>query len=100
MKQAIDTFTMELPDMGQPLTAAEQLAVRKHEDFHAMRAVVEAERKAKREQPKARYRFYIRTHSAQTEWCGLTSKQARDMYAYTDKRTPNNVIAYGWEEQK
>lgn len=47
---------------------------------------------------KTYYMFYIRTHSAQTEWRGLTKKQARDMYTYTDAHQPSNVIAYGWEE--
>ena len=53
------------------------------------------------------YRFYIvtvyehgeNTYRQETEWRGLTKKQARDMYAYTDAHQPSNVIAYGWEEQ-
>ena len=51
------------------------------------------------------YRFYIviaddngGEHS--TEWCGLTKKQARDMYAYTNAHQPWNVIRCGWEETK
>ena len=100
MKQANDLFTLELPGLGTSLTTAQQLAVMKHEAFHAMRDIVEAERKAKREQPKTRYRFYVKSHDGlTTEWCGLTKKQARDMYAYTNAHQPSNVIAYGWEEQ-
>lgn len=52
----------------------------------------------------SRYRFYIviaddngGEHS--TEWRGLTKKQARDMYAYTNAHQPWNVIRCGWEEQ-
>lgn len=48
---------------------------------------------------KYRYRFYIRTATAQTEWTGLTRKQARDMHAYTEQSQPNNVVAFGWEER-
>lgn len=48
---------------------------------------------------KVYYRFYIRTDDGtETEWVGLTSRQARDMYAYTDARPPRNVTGYGWEE--
>lgn len=49
---------------------------------------------------KGAYMFYIRTATAQTEWTGLTKKQARGMYAYTDKHQPSNVTAFGWEEIK
>lgn len=46
-----------------------------------------------------RYRFYIRlTNGEEVEWTGLTKKQARDMYAYTDKTMPSNVTRCGWEE--
>ena len=49
--------------------------------------------------PKAAYRFYIRTiDGTETEWRGLTHKQARDMYSYTDSHFPSNVVASGWEE--
>lgn len=100
MKQADDLFTLELPELGTSLTTAQQLAVQKHEAFHKMYAIVEADRKAKREQPKTYYRFYVKSHDGlTTEWCGLSRKQARDMYAYTDAHQPSNVIAYGWEEQ-
>lgn len=52
-------------------------------------------------QPKATYRFYIRTiDGTETEWRRLTRKQARDMYAYTDNHQPDNVTGYGWEETK
>lgn len=47
------------------------------------------------------YRFYIKDMDGnETEWCGLTRKQARDMYAYTDAHQPSNLTAYGWEEVK
>lgn len=50
---------------------------------------------------KAHYRFYVKSHDGlTTEWCGLTRKQARDMYAYTNAHQPSNVIAYGWEGTK
>ena len=53
-----------------------------------------------------KYLFYIETRDALTdqqeyiEWRGLTYKQARDMYAYTDSHQPSNVTGYGWEEIK
>lgn len=48
---------------------------------------------------KTSFRFYVKAHDGlTTEWTGLTRKQARDMYSYTDKHQPSNVIAYGWEE--
>jgi hypothetical protein len=50
---------------------------------------------------KTYHRFYVRSHDgAEVEWTGLSKKQARDMYAYTDAHQPSNVIAYGWEECK
>lgn len=49
---------------------------------------------------KTYYRFYIGfADGTETEWCGLTRKQARDMYAYTNAHQPSNVTRYGWEEQ-
>ena len=50
--------------------------------------------------PKATsYRFYIETaDGTEVEWTGLTKKQARDMYAYTDAHQPSNVVRSGWEE--
>ena len=48
-----------------------------------------------------RFRFYIETPDGEEiEWCGLTRKQARDMYAYTDAHQPSNAVRYGWEEMK
>jgi hypothetical protein len=45
-----------------------------------------------------KYRFYIETpDGAEVEWCGLTKKQARDMYAYTNAHQPHNVTRSGWE---
>jgi len=45
-----------------------------------------------------RYRFYIETpDGVEIEWCGLTKKQARDMYAYTNAHQPSNVTRCGWE---
>lgn len=49
-------------------------------------------------QPK--YLFYIETQKEYLEWRGLTKKQARDMYAYTDAHQPSEVTTYGWEEIK
>ena len=50
------------------------------------------------ETPTDTYRFYIETTDGnETEWRGLTRKQARDMYAYTDAHQPSNVKSYGWE---
>ena len=47
------------------------------------------------------YRFYVRTaDGTETEWCGLTRKQARDMYAYTSAHQPSNITAFGCEETK
>ncbi len=45
-----------------------------------------------------RYRFFIGlTDGTEIEWCGLTKKQARDMYAYTNAHYPCNVTGSGWE---
>ena len=97
MKQAEDIYTLDL--LGNPLTAAQQLAVMKHESFHAMRDIMEAERKAEVRPNKFRFRFYITTREgATTEWTGLTRKRARDMHAYTSQSQPSNVTAFGWEE--
>ena len=51
--------------------------------------------------PKTYYRFYIEhADGTEVEWTGLSRKQARDMYAYTDAHQPSNVTRYGWEETK
>lgn len=48
---------------------------------------------------KPMYRFYIDTNDGErVEWAGLTKKQARDMYAYTDAHQPHNVVRCGWEQ--
>ena len=84
MKQAIDTKTMDMydPELGDSLTTQGATTPSKY-----------------------RFRFYVVTaddnggeHS--TEWRGLTNKQARDMYAYTQQSNPWNVIRCGWEEVK
>ena len=99
MKQAEDIFTIDM--LGDSLTAAQQLAVMKHEAFHAMRDIMEAERKAEVRPNKYRFRFYVTTREgATTEWVGLTAKRAKDMYAYTSQSQPSNVTAFGWEELK
>lgn len=50
---------------------------------------------------KPLYRFYIETPDGQeVEWRGLTKKQARDMYAYTDAHQPCNVVRCGWEQTR
>lgn len=78
MKQANDLFTLELPEMDTA-PVRESLTT---------------------QHTKTNYRFYVKAHDGlTTEWCGLTKKQARDMYAYTNAHQPSNVIAYGWEEQ-
>jgi hypothetical protein len=99
MKQAEDIFTIDM--LGDSLTAAQQLAVMKHEAFHAMRDIMEAERKAEVRPNKYRFRFYVTTREGATiEWVGLTAKRAKDMYAYTSQSQPSNVTAFGWEELK
>lgn len=51
------------------------------------------------EAPSSRlYRFYIETKYDTVEWRGLTKKQARDMYAYTNAHHPSEVVKFGWEE--
>ena len=76
MKQAADTFTQELPGLGNSLTES---------------AISD----------RFKYRFHIRTtEGAVIEWTGLTRKRARDMYAYTEQSQPGNVTAFGWEELK
>ena len=48
---------------------------------------------------KPMYRFYIDTNDGErVEWAGLTKKQARDMYAYTNAHQPHNVVRCGWEQ--
>lgn len=75
MKQAIDTFTFELPGLGDSLT-----------NYMATNA------------NKFKYRFYITTRDGATvEWTGLTKKRAHDMHAYTEQSQPSNVIGFGWE---
>lgn len=79
MKQAIDNLTLELPEMGEVITPDNSLPLN----------------------AKTYYRFYVKAHDGlTTEWTGLSRKQARDMYAYTDAHQPSNVVAYGWEESK
>lgn len=79
MKQAIDTATIELPHMGEVITP---------DNSNTPAA-------------KTYYRFYVKAHDGlTTEWTGLSRKQARDMYAYTDAHQPSNVVAYGWGESK
>lgn len=44
------------------------------------------------------YSFHITTNSGEVvEWRGLTMRQAKAMYASTEKRLPDNVRSYGWE---
>jgi hypothetical protein len=76
MKQDIDTYTLELPGLGDSLTThMESIAAYKF-----------------------KYRFYITTRDgATTEWTGLTKKRAHDMHAYTEQSQPSNVTAFGWE---
>ena len=79
MKQTEDTKTIDMynPELGNPLTT-----------HHVPTPL------------KTYYRFYVKSHDGlTTEWCGLSRKQARDMYAFTNAHQPSNVIAYGWEEQ-
>lgn len=47
------------------------------------------------------YRFWLETYDGRNlVWAGLTKAQALGMYRCTDKRTPENVKHYGWEEAK
>jgi hypothetical protein len=49
----------------------------------------------------SKYRFFVGlTDGTEIEWTGLTKKQARDMYAYTNAHHPCNVTGTGWEELK
>ncbi len=42
--------------------------------------------------------FHISTCSGEVvEWRGLTMRQAKAMYAATEKHLPDNVKSYGWE---
>jgi hypothetical protein len=51
--------------------------------------------------PTARYGFYVELpNGEEIRWCGLTKKQARDMYAYTASHRPENASMFGWEEMK
>jgi hypothetical protein len=79
MKQAEDTATMELPHMGEQVITLDNQTTRpdKYRFFI--------------------YRFDKETGGAEVVWNGLTKKQARDMYAYTNAHQPSNVVACGWE---
>ncbi len=47
------------------------------------------------------YMFYVETHTGECiEWRGLTLAKAKQMYAYTSKHTPDNVVRSGWEALK
>lgn len=79
MKQEIDTFTIDMHG-GIPASPTPTLT-------------------------KVYHRFYVVTADDNggehcTEWRGLSKKQARDMYAYTQQSNPWNVIRCGWEECK
>ena len=79
MKQIEDTFTIDMHGDTQVITPDNSLPLN----------------------TKTYYRFYVKAHDGlTTEWTGLSRKQARDMYAYTDAHQPSNVVAYGWEESK
>jgi hypothetical protein len=78
MKQAIDTFTADMydPDVRDSLTTQGATT-------------------------PSKYRFFVGlTDGTEIEWTGLTKKQARDMYAYTNAHHPCNVTGTGWEELK
>jgi len=78
MKQAIDTKTIDMydPDVRDSLTTQGATT-------------------------PSKYRFFVGlTDGTEIEWTGLTKKQARDMYAYTNAHHPCNVTGTGWEELK
>jgi hypothetical protein len=76
MKQTEDTATLELPHMGAVITLDNQNTHMRTE----------------------KYRFFIGlTDGTEVEWCGLSRKQARDMYAYTNAHHPCNITGCGWE---
>jgi hypothetical protein len=79
MKQLDDTFTIDMHGDTQVITP----------DNSNTRNV------------KTYHRFYVKSHDGlTTEWTGLSKKQARDMYAYTNAHHPCNVTGTGWEELK
>jgi len=79
MKQAEDTTTLELPYMGEVITPDNSTAIK----------------------PKVYHRFFIGlTDGTEIEWRGLSRKQARDMYAYTQQSQPSDMTGCGWEECK
>jgi hypothetical protein len=83
MKQLDDTFTIDMHGDTQVITPDNSTAIK----------------------PKVYHRFYVVTADDNggehcTEWRGLSKKQARDMYAYTQQSNPWNVIKCGWEECK
>ena len=74
MKQAEDTFTI---------------------DMHGGTQVITPDNSNTRTE---KYRFFIGlTDGTEVEWCGLSRKQARDMYAYTNAHHPCNITGCGWE---
>lgn len=43
------------------------------------------------------YTFWLETDSGERlYWRGLNLRQAKEMYARTDKRTPDNLKRWGW----
>jgi len=74
MKQTEDTYTL---------------------DMHGTEEVITLDNQTTRTD---KYRFFIGlTDGTEVEWCGLTKKQARDMYAYTNAHHPCNITGCGWE---
>lgn len=47
------------------------------------------------------YLFWVETiEGERIEWRGLSARQAKSMYASTEKRVPDSVRSFGWEEAK
>lgn len=95
MKQDCDNLTI---DMYEEVITLDNQTTQKGTEMNVMQMV-----EALNSPPlkTTYYRFYVKAHDGlTTEWTGLSRKQARDMYAYTDAHQPSNVVAYGWEESK
>lgn len=48
-----------------------------------------------------KYSFWIELYDNQeVRWSGLSLRQVQNLHHMTEKRMPNNVRAFGWEEEQ
>lgn len=48
-----------------------------------------------------KYAFWIElTDGQEVRWSGLSKKKVIELHNMTEKRIPDNIKSFGWEEQK